>query len=154
MFNTILVAVDGSDHAARAAEVGIDLAKRYDAELLVLSVYRHHSQLESTHSLVRTREIPESPDATLSALARDAVNWVADKARQAGLGEIETKVKRGPVARSIVEYATQRQVDAIIIGSRGLGDFTGMLLGSVSHKVNSLCDCTCITVKPPRGKGG
>jgi nucleotide-binding universal stress UspA family protein len=147
MFNTIVVAVDGSDHAAKAAEVAIDMAKRYGSKLIALSVYRHISQLESTHSLVRARYTPEPPDATLGELARDAVDWVAERAKEQGLDEVETAVKRGPISRTIVEFAKDRSADAIILGSRGLGDVTGMLLGSVSHKVNSLSECTCITVK-------
>jgi len=147
MFNTIVVAVDGSDHAAKAAEVAIDMAKRYGSKLYVLSVYRHVSQLESTHSLVRGRYTPEPPDTTMSALSRDAVQWVADRAEELGLDNVETEVKRGPISRSIVEYAGEKDADAIVLGSRGLGDVTGMLLGSVSHKVNSLSQCTCITVK-------
>ncbi len=147
MFKSIVVAVDGSDHAAKAAELAIDLAKRYDAKLYALSVYRHYSQLESSHSMVRTRDVPESPDATLSALAREAADWVVEKGRDSGLGGVEPVVRRGPAARTIVEFAKEKGVDAVILGSRGLGDITGMLLGSVSHKVNSLAGCTCITVK-------
>lgn len=147
MFETIVVAVDGSVHAAKAAEVAIDMARRYGARLLALSVYRHVSQLESTHSLVRGRYTPTPPDASLSALSRAAVEWVAERAGEQGLAAVETKVMRGPVARSIVDFAKQRNADAIVLGSRGLGDVTGMLLGSVSHKVNSLSECTCITVK-------
>lgn len=147
MFKTIVVAVDGSDHAARAAELAVDLAKRYGAKLYALSVYRHYSQLESSHSLVRAREVPESPDATLSSLAREAAEWVVDKGREAGLESVEPVVRRGPAARTIIEFAKDKKADAVVLGSRGLGDITGMLLGSVSHKVNSLAGCTCITVK-------
>ncbi|HSR71488.1 MAG TPA: universal stress protein [Kiloniellales bacterium] len=147
MFKTIVVAVDGSDYAGKAADVAIDMAKRYDAKLLVISVYRHISQLESTHSLVRGRFTPEPPDKMMSAFAREAVKWVVKRAKEQGLQKVETKVKRGPIARSIVDYAKEKKADAIVLGSRGLGDVTGMLLGSVSHKVNSLSECTCITVK-------
>ncbi|NQU72224.1 MAG: universal stress protein, partial [Rhodospirillales bacterium] len=47
----------------------------------------------------------------------------------------------------IIEYAEQHDIDMIVIGSRGLGDLKGMLLGSVSHKVAHLAECSCITVK-------
>jgi nucleotide-binding universal stress UspA family protein len=147
MFESIVVATDGSDNAAKAAEVAIDMARRYGSKLYALSVYRHISQLESTHSLVRGRYTPEPPDTTMSALSRDAVQWVADRAREAGLEDVETEVMRGPISRSIVDFAKKKNADAIVLGSRGLGDVTGMLLGSVSHKVNSLAECTCITVK-------
>jgi nucleotide-binding universal stress UspA family protein len=60
---------------------------------------------------------------------------------------VEGLVRRGPLARTIVQVAKDRGADAIAMGSRGLGDVEGFLLGSVSHKVSSLAECTCITVK-------
>lgn len=147
MLNTILVAVDGSDHAVKALDAAADLAKRYDASLIVLSVYRHHSPLESSHSLVRGRDEIEAPDQALSRLAREIVDAAAKRAEGQGARVGEGLVKRGPPARTIVQTAKENGVDAIVIGSRGLGDLEGHLLGSVSHKVTSLAECTCITVK-------
>jgi len=59
----------------------------------------------------------------------------------------EAIIKRGQPARSIVEFAKDRGIDVIVMGSRGTGDMEGLLLGSVSHKVTSLAPCTCVTVK-------
>jgi nucleotide-binding universal stress UspA family protein len=147
MFDTILVPVDGSDHAMKAVDTATNLASKYGSRLVVLSVYKHHSQLESTHSLVRTREEIEPPDATLKTLAQEVVDAAAARAKKNGAKQIETLVKRGQPARTIVQVAKQRGADAVIMGSRGLGDVGGFLLGSVSHKVSSLAECTCITVK-------
>ena len=44
-FDTILVAVDGSGHAGKAVRVAIELAKRFESRLLILSVYKHYSSL-------------------------------------------------------------------------------------------------------------
>jgi nucleotide-binding universal stress UspA family protein len=60
---------------------------------------------------------------------------------------VETLIRVGQPARTIVHVAEQLEVDCIVMGSRGLGDFEGLLLGSVSHKVASLAKCTCVTVK-------
>jgi len=56
-------------------------------------------------------------------------------------------VLEGDPAGRIVEAARKRGADLIVIGSRGLGDLQGMLLGSVSHKVAQLAPCTCIIVR-------
>ena len=147
MFKTILVAVDGSDHATKTLDIAGDLAQRYDARLIVLSAYRHHSALESTHTLVRGGQEIEPPDVTLGRLARETVDAAVARAQQRGAAQVEGLVRRGPPARTIVEVAKQRGADAIAMGSRGLGDVEGFLLGSVSHKVSSLAACTCIMVK-------
>ena len=147
MFDRILVAVDGSEHAAKATDTGIALARKFDAALIFLSVYKHYSRLESTHSLVRAREVPEPPDETLGALAKDTAERAAAYAREHGVAQVEAYSKRGPIARTIVDVARERRADVVVMGRRGLGDIEGLLLGSVSHKVCSLADCTCITVK-------
>ena len=147
MFKTLLAPVDGSEHAWKALDLACELAKLGDGEVLVLGVYRHHSPLETTHSLVKGREEIEPPDVTLQRLARETVDRGVARARAHAVDAVEGLVKRGPPARTIVELAKERDVDVIVMGSRGLGDMEGFLLGSVSHKVCSLAECTCITVK-------
>ena len=147
MLKSILVAGDGSDHATKALDAASDLARRYDADLTVLSVYRHHSPLESSLSLVKTREATPTPDAALSELAREIVDAAVARAEGQGAKVGKGLVKRGPPARTIVQVGKELGADAIVIGSRGLGDLEGHLLGSVSHKVTSLAECTCITVR-------
>ena len=69
------------------------------------------------------------------------------RARENGVDKANTVIRNGDPARVIIEYAEQHDIDMIVIGSRGLGDLKGMLLGSVSHKVAHLAECSCITVK-------
>jgi nucleotide-binding universal stress UspA family protein len=147
MLKTLLVAVDGSEHAARAVDTAIELAKAHGSRLLFLSVYKHYSRLESSHSLVRAREVPEAPDETLGALAKETAERAAAYARERGIEDVEAYARRGHPARTIVDLAKRKGVDAIVMGGRGLGDIGGFLLGSVSHKVCALAECTCITVK-------
>ena len=147
MFKTILVPTDGSEHAAKALDIACDMAQRWGSKLLVLSVYRHHSMPSSTHSLVGGAIEVEPPDATLGRLAREIMEAAVSRARERGVAQVEGLVRRGPPARTIVQVAKERGADAIAMGSRGLGDAEGFFLGSVSHKVSSLAECTCITVK-------
>lgn len=143
----ILVAVDGSEHSGKAARFAIQLAQNFDAELLALSVYRHYSYSESSVAMVRPREVPVQLDSVMQEVAEDAVAWVEERVAEAGLKKFRKIVKRGPPARTIVKEARKNGVDVVVMGSRGLGDVEGFFLGSVSHKVNALCECTCITVK-------
>lgn len=143
----ILLAVDGSQNAGRAVRLAIELARHFGSKVMVLSVYKHTTQMESSLSLVRTRQIPSPPDEVMHDLAQEAVEWAAERFAEAGIENAETMIRRGPPARTIVQTAKQQDVDAIVLGNRGLGDIEGFFLGSVSHKVNALADCTCITVR-------
>lgn len=146
-FKTIVIAVDGSTHGMKSLELASDLAARYGAMLHILSVYRHHSVYESTHSLVRGRDVVPHLDTSMKALAREICDTAAVRARELGVDAPKIAVRRGQPARTIVDYAEEVSADCIVLGSRGLGDGSGLLLGSVSHKVASLAACTCITVK-------
>lgn len=146
-FNNIVVAVDGSTHAMKALELAVQLEDKFDSTLHVLSVYRHHSVYESSHSLVRPRNAPPPPDEGLKEWAREIVDASVARAKDLGASNVKGVVKRGPPARTILEYAEDVGADCIVMGGRGMGDAAGFLLGSVSHKVSSLAKCTCITVK-------
>lgn len=149
MLKRILVAVDGSENAGRAVDFAIELAQCFGAELIALSVYKHRTYMESSLSLVRTREVPAPPDEVMHGLAKEAVEWATERAAATGLPNARVKrlIRRGPPARTIVKTAKRYKVDAIVIGTRGLGDVEGFFQGSVSHKVNALADRTCITVR-------
>lgn len=146
-FYTIVVAVDGSTHGMKALELAADLAVAVKADLHVLSVYRHQSVYESTHSLVRGRDSVPHPDTSMKALTREICEDAARRARELGVPAPIVAVRRGPAARTIVEYVDEVGADCVVVGSRGLGDTGSLFLGSVSHKVAAQSRCTCITVK-------
>ena len=53
----------------------------------------------------------------------------------------------GDAAKCIIDYANKHGIDVIVMGTRGFGELQGLLLGSVSMKVQSLAPCTCICVR-------
>lgn len=148
MFRNILAPVDGSDHALRAVDAAAELARRFDGRLMLLSVWRHHSPLEASLSMVRAGPGPGlTPDEAMKAFAIDVVAQAKARAAEAGAPHVEGFVTRGQPAREIVAFARERGADAIVLGSRGDGDVSGFLLGSVSHKVSGLSPVTCVLVK-------
>ena len=70
-----------------------------------------------------------------------------DRARQKGVQTMQAVLEDGNPANTILRVAKRLQVDMIFLGSRGLSDAKGLLMGSVSHKVAHLAECTCVTVK-------
>jgi nucleotide-binding universal stress UspA family protein len=132
--------VDGSDHAREAVKLAVTMADKFNSELLVLCVYRRHSQLEVSMSMVR----PEEPELLENSMRDFAGNVVEDAKKLAtdlGAKKVRGFIKSGPPARTIVGFAKEKDAGLIVLGSRGLGDVERFLLGSVSHKVTSLAEC-------------
>ncbi len=174
MFKTILAPVDGSDHAAKAADLAVELAKAYGAKLILLHVTLQGEaptqlrRLAEIEHLVQAAPVEPVPVANVPAGLGAALRGleenrqsqaiyqalgqrildIAERAARAGdVAEIETRLVVGDPTDQIIKAAEGSAADLIVMGSRGLGDLKGLLLGSVSHKVASLAPCTCITVK-------
>jgi nucleotide-binding universal stress UspA family protein len=147
MFQKILLPVDGSASATHATEAATEIARRCDAAVTVLCVYRHHSPLEASLSLVGHPERGHSPDDALREYARDIARAAKAALVAAGVDRVEAHAKRGQPARTIVEFAEAGGFDLIVLGARGAGDAGGFFLGSVSHKVAGLAKTSCLIVK-------
>jgi nucleotide-binding universal stress UspA family protein len=149
MFKNILVALDGSQHSSRAADVAIDLAQHYGARLQFITVSKQPPARlsEELQRYMEIEQIKGTPDLLVTDVAKNILDEAEKRARSKGLTEVKTIAKTGPVARTIVDVAKRREADVIIMGSRGLGTVEGILLGSVSHKVVSLADCNVMTVR-------
>lgn len=145
MFSKILVPFDGSTSAEEAVRKAVELATLTGAEVVLLTVYRHHSMLEASFSMVR-----HSDPGNMDEIMRKHAQEVAEKgkaiAREAGAEKVRAFIKNGPPARTIVAWAKDKDVDLIVLGSRGLGSVEGYLLGSVSHKVTGLAKCPVLVV--------
>lgn len=146
MIQSILVPVDGSEQSDRAIDYAADLAEKFSSSISILCVYRHHSMLEASISMVRPAE-PGSPDEALATYAKEIAAAAKQRALDQGAAKVDGFVKRGPPARTIVAFAEQHGADTIVMGARGTGDVESFLLGSVSHKVSGLSPVTCILVK-------
>jgi len=145
MFDRILVPIDGSDSAYRALELAMELQSKYNSELYLLCVYRHYSLLEASMSMVNP-DRPENLEDSMREHATNVVEGAKKFAEEHGSKNYRGFVKSGPPARTIVNFAKDKNVDLIVLGSRGLGDVEGYLLGSVSHKVTSLSHCPTLVV--------
>lgn len=147
MFKNILCAMDGSDHSLRAARQAAVLAARFDAPLTFVTVTKEIRVTDEVRRYLQMEQLAGEPQYVLDEFAQTIMQQAQAAAAEAGVKQVETLVRVGQPARTIVHVAEQVGADTIVMGSRGLGDFEGLLLGSVSHKVASLARCTCITVK-------
>lgn len=146
MFHSILVPVDGSEHAKKALSVACQLARQESAALHLL-----HIPEELAHETTLVWGIGaiaiEASREEREAAGKQVVDRAAEAARELGATNLETVIGQGDPARTIISEARRRGVDAIVMGSRGLSDLKGLVVGSVSHKVSHAADCTVITVR-------
>jgi nucleotide-binding universal stress UspA family protein len=145
----ILVGVDGSSASLKAVDLAADLANKYDAELILLTVVPHFPPevdpaLEEYGRLEHIQE-------PATELALGAAQSVLDSARGAaqakGASRIVAEPSFGDPAQQIIAAAGDRRVDLIVVGSRGHGRLAGLLLGSVAHKLISVAPCPTVVVR-------
>jgi nucleotide-binding universal stress UspA family protein len=139
MFKRILLAVDGSDHAVRAARVAADLARSMKSELRVVIAYEPIPPYLGEPNL----------QGAINARLKDAQNILQKAVAAVGdvPDEIHTELIEGNSAEAIIEVAKTRNSDVIVMGSRGLGRLAGLVLGSTSQKVVSHAPCPVLIVR-------
>ena len=81
------------------------------------------------------------------AIGQRLMSLSRTRARERGVRSVQTVLEDGDPASTILRLAKGLHVDMLFLGSRGLGDAKGLLMGSVSHKVAHLAECTCVSVK-------
>jgi len=124
----ILLAVDGSPYSDRATTAAINLAKRLNAQMTLLSViYREHKES-------RRREVETVIERTNRLLQTEGIH-------------VESQIAIGRYPEVIVETAQNVGCDLIIVGSHGRTSLKKLLLGSVSERVIGLAQCAVLVVK-------
>jgi len=146
MFKKILVPVDGSDMSILALDHACVVAEKFNSEVLVLSVYKHHSYMEGSLSMIRGTNTPENLEDVLSAYAKEIVSSGKLFVQEHGIESVKGFIRKGQVAKQILSFAKDNEVDLIVIGSHGHGELSGYLLGGVSHKVTGLSNCPVLVV--------
>lgn len=139
MFKNILLAVDGSEHALRAAKVAGELARTLGANLRVVTVF------DPVPTYLGEPMLQQAMSERISraeAVLQEALQAVGDIP-----GELKTEVLEGPPAEAILHVEQTRHNDLIIMGTRGRGRLTGLLLGSQSQKVVAHAHCPVLLVR-------
>lgn len=134
----VIVGVDGSADSARALRWGAEYADRFGAPLEALTVFQVPVVWGGPYAM---RGLPDSED-----LERRAGEMLADTVREV-LGEganVHQQVETGHTAYALV--TASRRAELVVVGSRGHGGFTGLLLGSVSQYCVTHARCPVIVM--------
>jgi len=138
MINTVLVAFDGSEQSQKAFDLGLEIASKFKARLLVVGIVRLPEPAISV-------EIDAMLDRGKTHFAEEFAK-LTEAAKQAEV-ELETEVGVGHPAEHILRYAEDNHADMIVMGRRGLTRATRWILGSVSERVMRYAHCPVAVVK-------
>jgi nucleotide-binding universal stress UspA family protein len=175
MTKRILVAIDGSTHAAKALAFAAGMAKAADTELVLLHVVPNRPLSADERRLAETEygatlrkdlllgkliqagddsmvpsifaRLRESEAAARQSIGRRVLEDAADSARKAGAKVADLVVEAGDPAAQIVAAAQRLDAGHVVMGARGLGGFGSLVLGSVSQAVVHQVKCPCTIVK-------
>lgn len=175
MIKTIVVPVDGSEHARKAAILAGDIGEKYGAEIVLVTValrpghippalrkmaevehlidpergaapQRHGLPGDTAAAVGDAREV-DLDEAAATRIAEWVLEETAQAVKDQGIDAVRKRLEFGEPVETILAVAREEKANLLVMGSRGLSALGGLLMGSVSHKLCQLADCSCITVK-------
>jgi nucleotide-binding universal stress UspA family protein len=140
MYNKILIPTDGSQHAENALNHAITLVKSLGSDAL-LTVLHVKATLPIIEPLAGVDIFKLQEDE-----AQQIIQPTANRLREEGIRHDWLSIPGDP-AQTICSMAKESLFELIVMGSRGLGRFSEVILGSVSHKVIQHAPCPVLIVK-------
>ncbi len=140
----ILLATDGSDYSLQSLQKVIPMAKAMHADITILSIAEEMPFIRGTEGMSK-----EELEALYSSINREAelgLERAADLFEEEGLG-VETKLRAGKPAETIIDEAEKGGFDLIVLGDTGRGGLKELFLGSVSNKVAHQAQTDVMIVK-------
>lgn len=140
----LVIPVDGSESAKQAIRTTIDTGLLEDSELHLITVNSVAADIPASPYLALNMidEIVAINKQKALDILEEARDLISPKYRVAA-----AIVKNGDPAWEIIKYSSDVKADLIIMGSRGLGTFNKVLLGSVSQEVLNHSECSVLIVK-------
>ncbi|MFV9672109.1 MAG: universal stress protein [Acidimicrobiia bacterium] len=122
--DTILVGVDGSPNAGVAAAWAVEVGRRLDATVEAVAAWT---------------EVPppyvDGVDEHAAEMNAHVAEIMAQALRSEGHGDINVTAIQGPIAQVLLSAADDREASMLVVGTRGLGPLSGLLLGSISRRL-------------------
>jgi nucleotide-binding universal stress UspA family protein len=137
-FKNILVPIDGSVYSEKALKRASELAQVFDSKIILIYVVEKSIPI----NLLDRKEYLE--------ILRKFGNKVLEKANivlsKKGI-PAKVLLKEGNIFNEIEKVVKKEKCDLVIVGNKGLGSVTRLLLGSVSNKISQSSSCSVLIVK-------
>jgi nucleotide-binding universal stress UspA family protein len=146
MFKRILVCVDGSECGKHAARITVVLATKFGSDVILVNVCDIGLALAPymmvPEAVPDVKGIEESLNEAQKAILADTQAFF----EETGITS-KPRAETGQPVETILRVAEQEEVDLIVLGSRGMGGFKRLMLGSVSDGVLHHAFCPVMIVK-------
>lgn len=143
--NRVVVAVDGSEHAGRAARFGVRLAKLTGAKVILLFVFPASlAQMSRFVGYPAVGPGIASAEQELDRMLEENAAHAFSQVREAidtDAIDCSEVIRRGDPAEAIIAFCSEEPDTLLVLGSRGLSTLKGLVLGSVSEKVMRHAGC-------------
>lgn len=141
MFTNVLVPIDGSDNSYRALDAALLLSEKLGSSITVVNVME---QVPITH--IESEKLLSELLEAYKKENQEILSKCSNIATEKGLS-IKTLLLQGNPASVILDYSKKEKFDLVIMGSRGMGKFKQLILGSVSSKIVHHSPCAILLIR-------
>jgi nucleotide-binding universal stress UspA family protein len=141
LFTNLLVPVDGSDNSYRALDAALVLSEKLGSNITVIHVME---EIPITH--IGSEKLLNELLEAYKKENQDILLKCSEIASEKGL-TINTFLLQGNPASVILDYSKKEKFDIVIMGSRGIGKFKELILGSVSNKIVHHSPCAVLLIR-------
>jgi len=140
MWKKILIANDGSENAIKGVDVGLKLAKKFNAEVHIISIEEELPNYAATIG-----EVEESK-REINGYFQKINKEILDMAKLISV-KPEIHVVQGHAVEKVVKFATDGRFDLLVIGFMGHSKIFGRIMGSTAQNIIRLSPCSTLVVK-------
>jgi len=141
LFKNILVPHDGSGHSKHAFKVALDMAKKYNSKLSMITVLD-----TSTGYWAQTNLWDKAMGGAKNLVTKEFESFesLAKKAKVPFQSKI---IESKSITKTIVSYAKSKKIDLIVLGAQGITGWDKLILGSISDGVAHRVNCPVLIVR-------
>ncbi len=143
LFKNILVPYDGSSHSKHAFKIALDMAKKYNSKIKVITCLSRADTGASYIDNSISRDIFE----TAKSEVLKSMSQLKSTAKKKGISASIDVIKTESVVKQVVIYAKSDKIDLVIMGSHGRTGWKKLLLGSVANGVAQRVHCPVMIIK-------
>lgn len=139
----ILVPFDGSVYSVKAFNAALDIAKKHDAKINVLTCL----EKENLGAWYVDKRVNKQIIRDAKKVAMVFLSKLEKTANSSGVSLSVHVLETKSISKQIVDFANSKKINLIVIGSHGQTGFNRFLLGSVSNAVSQSAKCPVLIIK-------